>query len=749
MRKNKLSEIELLAPAGNMASALAAFDAGADAVYCGLKKFNARDRSENFTPQEMSKLIAYAHKNGKKVHITFNTLVKESEIPAAAEELSLLEELGPDAVIVQDIGILSMIRDFFPSLAIHASTQMGIHNSAGLELAAKTGAKRVILERQVSLDEINQMTDYGKNLPLELEVFVHGALCCCLSGSCLFSSWFGGWSGNRGKCKQPCRRQYFDSGDIAKKHGEFLFSPDDLCAIELLEDFRKAGVCSFKIEGRLRRADYVSKVVSAYRMIMDAEPEKRTQAMEKAKSILQGTYTRRLSLGFYTDVSAKGLVRRDGTGGSGLYCGKVTAVRPDGFTASLTKRLHVGDTIRAQGLSDSGDGTTFSVLSLFVHNKPVMKALSGEQCFIRTDRKITKDSLLYKTGESSSDYTQRISAMPMAKTALNLNISLSRRGISAEVKNFPEKLLWQMELHLEEAAKNPLRKESVIKEFSAAASSRFTLGEAEISIAENPFVPASELKKIRRAFWQWAEANITEEMPAWRRKESLRIFTQFHCNLKQTDLKPFQDCTALPKGKKNNTGTATARAWNEVLSPEDEVILPYFTTENELGALKSEIDGLIRRGCRIFRVTSLFHFELLKDKGVTLRTCFPLPLTNSLAVRECRKLGASGAQAWIELGKEDLTELRKHSVLPLELYAYGRPGLFSTRASIRKKEQEISDIRNNRFFLRRNGKLTCIFPDRPMKLEWDAPGFSRFTDLRNAVPDEKETSGFNFSRGLS
>ena len=213
MRKDDLSGIELLAPAGNMASALAAFDAGADAVYCGLKKFNARDRSENFTPQEMSKLIAYAHKNGKKVHITFNTLIKEPEIPAAAEELSMLADMGPDAVIVQDIGILAMIRDFFPSLTIHASTQMGFHNSAGLELASKTGAKRVILERQVTLDEINKMTDYGNKLPLELEVFVHGALCCCLSGSCLFSSWSGGWSGNRGKCKQPCRRQYFNVGD--------------------------------------------------------------------------------------------------------------------------------------------------------------------------------------------------------------------------------------------------------------------------------------------------------------------------------------------------------------------------------------------------------------------------------------------------------------------------------------------------------------------------------------------------------
>ena len=749
MRKDDLSGIELLAPAGNMASALAAFDAGADAVYCGLKKFNARDRSENFTPQEMSKLIAYAHKNGKKVHITFNTLIKEPEIPAAAEELSMLADMGPDAVIVQDIGILAMIRDFFPSLTIHASTQMGFHNSAGLELASKTGAKRVILERQVTLDEINKMTDYGNKLPLELEVFVHGALCCCLSGSCLFSSWSGGWSGNRGKCKQPCRRQYFNAGDAGRKQGEFLFSPDDLCAIDLLEDFRKAGVCSFKIEGRLRRADYVSKVVSAYRLLMDSRREKRVQATEDAKNILRGTYTRKLSLGFYTDVSTKGLVRCDEIGGSGLYCGRVTAVRPDGFTASLAKRLHVGDTIRVQGLSDSGDGTTLSVLSIRVNDRPAMKAFSGDQCFIRTDKKVTKDSLIYKTGESCSDYAQRIASMPTAKIPLNLDIRLSRKSISAEVKNLPEKMRWQMELNLEEAAKNPLQNESVIKEFSATASERFALGETHVAITENPFVPASELKKIRRAFWQWAEAGITEDMTAWRRKESLRLFSQCYFALKQPELKPFQDCTALQKCEKNNTGTATARAWDEIHSPDEEVILPCFTTEDELKKLESGINDLIRRGSRIFRVTSLFHFELLKNKAVTIRTCFPLPLTNSLAIRECQKLGASGAQAWIELGKEELLELRKRSVLPLELYVYGRPFLFSTRAALRIREREISDIRNNRFFLRKDGKLTCILPDRPMKIEWNNHDFSRFIDLRNAVPGEAKTSDFNFNRGLS
>ena len=349
MRKNQLSEIELLAPAGNMASALAAFDAGADAVYCGLKQFNARERSENFTAREMAKLIEHAHRNGKRVHVTFNTLVRESELLSAAESLAVLTDLRPDAVIVQDIGIVSVIRDFFPDLVIHASTQMGIHNSAGLESACAMGVKRVILERQVTLGEISAMTGNGTRLPLELEVFVHGALCCCISGTCLLSSWLGGWSGNRGKCKQPCRRRHH-----SKNGNGFFLSSQDLCTLEILPKIIATGVSSLKIEGRLRRADYVENVVSAYRMVMKAESEEEfREILPAAKERLSHTCGRRWSLGYYTPDSAKHLIKYDAMGVSGLLCGKVIAHSRNGFEVSASRRISLGDTIRIQ--PQSGD----------------------------------------------------------------------------------------------------------------------------------------------------------------------------------------------------------------------------------------------------------------------------------------------------------------------------------------------------------------------------------------------------------
>lgn len=749
MKKSSLSEIELLAPAGNMASALAAFDAGADAVYCGLKQFNARERSENFTVHEMAKLIAYAHRNKKRVHVTFNTLVRESELPSAAELLAILTDLRPDAVIVQDIGIVSVIRDFFPDLVIHASTQMGIHNSAGLQIAREMGASRVILERQVTLDEIRAMTGNGRRLPVELEVFIHGALCGCLSGACLFSSWLGGSSGNRGRCKQPCRRCYFDAADTEKKQGAFLFSTDDLCAVDLLDDFREAGVCSFKIEGRLRRADYVSRTVAAYRRVMDADPAHRAQARKEAGEILRGAYTRKLSLGFYTVKSMENLVRRDASGPSGLYCGKVATVRSGGFTANLTKRLHVGDTIRVQALSDSGDGATLSILRLLVNGKPAMKVLPGETCFIGTEKTVAKDALIYKTGESASDYAKRIAALPEPRTALNLDISLSRSLVSVTVRNLAQTMHWETPVSFPEALKNPLRTETLREEFSASASECFLLDDCHVSIAGNPFVPAGELKKIRRAFWQWADASIAQENAVWKGKAALEKFSCFRRSRRPGNAPLFPDCAALGKNMRGIPGAAAARDLADVQSPDEEVILPFFVPESGLDALRAEVRERIRQGSRVFRVTSLFQFALLKEPDLTIKTSFPLPVANSMALLACRRLGASGAQAWVELGDDDLRDLCAHAELPVECYAFGRPSLFATRALLPGLRGGIADIRDNRFFLREKGILTMILPDRPLKIEPDKTLCSRFLDLRNARMDEPETVEFNFRRGLS
>ena len=734
-------KMELLAPAGNPSAALAAFDAGADAVYCGLHKFNARERSENFTHDELAKIIAYAEKNHRKVYVTFNTLLKESELKEAAAELAHLAECRPAALIVQDLGAARIIREYFPELTLHASTQLGIHNSAGLEAAKKSGFRRVIMERQVTLDELRKMIPDGKP-PVEIELFVHGALCCCVSGSCLFSSWLGGWSGNRGKCKQPCRRQYFRYGDSAGR-GEFLFSPDDLCALELLDEFRSLGVCSLKIEGRLRRADYVEKVVRAYRTVLDAAPKKRPEALLEAQNILRGVCTRKTSLGFYTVPSMKKLVRLDPLGGSGVPCGKVTGTAPGGFEAVMSGRLHVGDTIRVQTAADAGDGVSQTVLFLESKRRSVMKVLSGDRCFIRSDKKPLRDSLIYRTGESGTDYSGRMAKLPAPKVPLDVKISLSADGLTAAVCTGDQ---FHIALpSLSPAKKHAVSAEDLIREFSAAASEIFEGGVLSAEVSGEWFLPSSELKEARRQFWNWAELRIPHDLPHRKAAKCLQNFRNAYDAFQPSALELFPDCTAAAE---NRTADTAAAREISIAGPEDEIILPPIVPEFQLDELKRQIAGLIRRGAKVFRLTSLFQFALFPEPqrhGLILKTMFPFPVCNSECVRVCQELGAAGVQAWIELGRGDHEQLREHSILPLEVYGYGKPCIFTTRAVL-LPWQKIRDIRGNRFELTKDGMLTHLYPEQTLSLEDIPEHFSIFRDLRKCSEQETLLTDFNHSR---
>ncbi|MDP2993477.1 MAG: peptidase U32 family protein, partial [Deltaproteobacteria bacterium] len=263
-------QTELLAPAGNLEAFWAAVEKKADAVYIGWSDFNARVQAENFSLQDISRMIPFAHKHGVKVYIALNILLKERDLPEIVEGLRILEGLSPDALIIQDMGLYYLIKRYFPAFRLHASTLMTIHNHPGAEHLRGLGFQRVVLARELSIDEISAI---HRHSPIELEVFVQGALCYSFSGLCLMSSYLGGKSGMRGRCVQPCRRLY-ESG---KKHGSF-FSMNDLSAIRLLPELKKAGVTSIKLEGRMRSAHYVSSIVEAYRTALDA-PEGAEEAL--------------------------------------------------------------------------------------------------------------------------------------------------------------------------------------------------------------------------------------------------------------------------------------------------------------------------------------------------------------------------------------------------------------------------------------------------------------------------------------
>ena len=334
---------ELLAPAGNIESLDAAIGEGADAVYLGLKSFNARLRTSNFAWNQFEAAVGAVHRLGKKVYVTVNTVCEEKETERLYRFLAYLDRIHPDGLIVQDLGIVRMCQEFFPNLELHASTQMNVESAAAANLLYEEGLKRVVVARELGLEEIKYIKEHTK---AEIEMFVHGALCVSESGLCLFSSFLGGKSANRGMCAQACRRYYTAEYPEGIKQG-YYFSPCDLQLIEQIPELCDLGINSFKIEGRMKSAEYVGSVVAAYRYVIDHYKEDRKGAVATGKRMLASDFARSKTTYWYGFKDVKDGVENAGSkilnpnqaGGTGIYLGTVSRVRkaPDGLIEEVKK----------------------------------------------------------------------------------------------------------------------------------------------------------------------------------------------------------------------------------------------------------------------------------------------------------------------------------------------------------------------------------------------------------------------------
>ena len=283
--------LELLSPAGSMDALRAAVQNGADAVYLGLSSCNARQGARNFTPDELREAVKYCHIRGVKVHLTLNTLISDREMPQAVEVITTAAACDVDAFIVQDLGMVQLCKQIAPHIEIHASTQMSIHNLDGVRQAAKMGISRVVLARELHRDEIAYIC---RNSPIEIEVFVHGALCMCYSGQCYMSAVIGRRSGNRGQCAQPCRLPY----GYGRQENKYPLSLKDNCLLGQIKELEQLGVASIKIEGRMKRPEYVATATRIYREILDGAPLKRQHVLD-----LQTAFSRQ---GFTQDYYTAG-----------------------------------------------------------------------------------------------------------------------------------------------------------------------------------------------------------------------------------------------------------------------------------------------------------------------------------------------------------------------------------------------------------------------------------------------------------
>ena len=736
---------ELLSPAGNAACALAAFDAGADAVYAGLSKFNARERGDNFTVEQLCATVDHAHKNGRKLYLTLNTLIKECELPELLEMLAQVNEISPDGVLVQDLGVLRVAREYFPQLELHGSTQMGIHNSAGMLMAEQLGLARVVLERQLTLEELSAIR---KRTKLELEVFIHGALCCSLSGSCLFSSYLGGWSGNRGKCKQPCRRRYY-----SKNGNGFFFSPQDLCAAELIPQLRKIGVDSLKIEGRLRQPDYVHNTVKAYRMLLDTPDADFPAALSEARNILSRTCGRRWSTGFYTESSPQELIKPDALGAAGMRVGNVESLSERGFAFTSGKRLFLGDRLRVQPHSGD-DGVAVTLTRMLVDNQSVKRVMPGEKVFVCCDKPVMPDGIVFKIGESFADYSKRIAALPERKAAVEIDIAISRNQAKIKVRNaaVPEVVL---PLELADAAKHPLDEATVLSAFAEINSDTFALSTRSTAAIDGKyFMPGSVLKQLRRNFWEEVLPQLTPEFltPVNDSASALDDFLRDYRMIRPLELPADTHLVETVALKPNGAEPADRRAIRadnlfDVNKMTQEAILPEFCPESRLASVSKAIANAHKQGIRRFRVTSLYALPLLAEyPDIKVIVSAPLPVCNSMAIEELKRFNVSRVTAHIEMTCEEIEQLHSKSSIELECYRLGRPSLLVTRARI-PFEGGFNDARGNKFELRydRRSGLSRIFPVRVVSIPRIA-GIYDFYDLRNAHWKNAETDTFNFDK---
>ncbi len=406
---------ELLAPVGSLESLYAAVQNGCDAVYLGGKSFGARAYAQNFDREELRTAFDYAHLYGVRIYITINTLYKDDEISSVLEFVKELYDDGVDGVILQDLGMAQLIHQTFPELELHASTQMTVHNLEGAKYLEGLGFSRVVLAREMTLEEISEIV---KGTSLEVETFIHGALCISYSGQCLMSSLIGGRSGNRGRCAQPCRLPYtlvnrkttekivsdlttFQKGKSSSTlKGRYLLSPKDISTLEIIPSLIQAGIKSFKIEGRMKRPEYAAAVTSIYRKYIDLalkEPKSYQVDPQDIENLSQIFNRGGFSLGYYQGKTGRSMMSYLRPKNWGVKIGEVISYNPRNNLCKikLTGKLESGDGIEIW--TDQGENPGTLVQSTQLSNELVTLTIKGKinagNPVYRTSDKILLDDL--------------------------------------------------------------------------------------------------------------------------------------------------------------------------------------------------------------------------------------------------------------------------------------------------------------------------------------------------------------------
>lgn len=681
---NKIKKIELLSPVGDERGLKAAVNSGANGVYFGAKSFNAREyAAENFDDKAIENAIKFAKLRNVKTYITVNTLVYNDEIDKVISLIKNLNDMGADAIIVQDLGIIDIVRNNL-NIPMHASTQMSCNNTYSVKLLEKLGIERVVLARETSIENIKEIR---KNTNIELETFIHGALCVSFSGQCAYSYLHGGRSANRGACAQACRMEY--SGGKT----DYPLSAKDLMTIDIIPNLIESGINSFKIEGRAKRSEYVAITTSIYRKAIDFALQNKNIETEKYKESLIKIFNRGgFSEGYY--YNSEDIFENYKPNHNGEFIGKITDYKKNKIYIKADKELNVYD-----GLSFGESGKIGMQISDLYKDNIRVKNGKGNLSFSAVLKNINVGDKVYRTTDKSQmDEANIIIESDNFKHLLNLNCIIDYdKKIKFRINsNYNEKLnLEYISDYLVEEAKNSETKESdIIKALSKTGGTVFKFENINIIINfEKPFIPVKVLNEARRSIINSLEKILIQNRKIDYDKNIKNIFKEKieypNTNLKVAiisdinhKVKDYDKIILFPK----IYDADIQKFFNEGLI--DGIILPHITFDKDIELIKNIVSKDMIVICN-----NLGQIEALLGKciiwaGIGMNTI------NNKTVDFLYKLGVSTVISSIEAGKKLKNTISiKRGFIPAMNFAFCPKSI--AIGCNKCKEKNIIDSKNN------------------------------------------------------
>ena len=677
-----MKKVELLAPAGNMENLKYAVMAGCDAVYLGLKKFGARAFSSNFSDNEFIEAVNYCHLYGVKVYVTLNTIIYDYEVEDFLKTVDFIHKNNVDAVLIQDLGMLDLVRKTYPNLEVHASTQMHIHNLDGVKVLEKLGIKRAVLARETSIDTIKHIKE---NSNIELEVFVHGALCVSYSGECLMSKFIGGRSGNRGECAGACRLSYdvVDCNNNILNKNKYPISTKDLNTIYYIDKLIESGVASLKIEGRMKSKEYVYMVVKLYRDTIDnyyktGKVIVNEEYLLKLKKIFNREYTK----GFLFNINNNELINSYRPNHMGVNVGKVLNYKNGYATILLTDHVSIGSGLRV--LSKNNKDVGILVNEFYKNNKLVKDAYRDDIISIKVHDKVFKDDIVVITNDKSisngiEDYIKNNKRKVLISGKVSCKLGIITLEVSDGINN-----VVVSSNNVFKSINKSTTKEDISVKLNKLVNTVYKFNSLDINIDSNLFIPLKEINGLKNDMVMllndkrlykinYVKSKYYIDLPDFKKEELITCYTNNINNLdKKYDI-VYTDENCLPR-----------------------VIDKY---ENYNNVMIGELGGF--------------------NKCSNVTTDVSFNVVNSYAVAFLHSMGASCVTLSYEMTDTDIENLvnsyiNRYNKRPnLELIVYGYPVIMCSKYSLNKEYNKnilyLKDRFNNKFRVITKNNIMYIY----------------------------------------